>query len=305
MIKQEYRQHFCKAYNIPIKVFSSPVFESRIELLDELYGTVALAKSFEKDIKRYRSAEACIADYNKIKDSIVEYIKSKPEYEEFVNSDFSKFQNVNLPSKRKNLYVSDNDGKYFLGFDLSQANYNSLRFFNKNLVDNTKKYEEFIKQFTDLEYFINSKYIRQVVCGLCTPTRQNILERYIMSYVYAEIIKKYQDSDIVHFSDDELILSIKEDTELEEKVKEISKGLGFPIRIEKYKLVKVSGADVYFKVFNNNKYSVKCATNLIIPFVARAVHDDPINELDKQFAYEGYTVKFVDCPKIFVPLLKY
>ena len=126
-----------------------------------------------------------------------------------------------------------------------------------------------------------------------------------MSFVYAEIIKKYEDSDIVHFSDDELILSVKEDCELESKIKKISKELDFPIRIEKYKLVKVSGADVYFKVFDNNKYNLKCATALVVPFVIRAIHDKPVEELDKQFVFEGYNVKFVDFPQIFVPLLKY
>ena len=124
MIKQEYRSHFCKAYSIPIKVFSSPVFESRIELMDELYNTISLEKSFARDIKRYRNADSFVWDYNRIKDNIIDHIKSKPAYETFINSDFSKFENVELPSKRKNLYNTEHDGKYFLGFDLSQANYN-------------------------------------------------------------------------------------------------------------------------------------------------------------------------------------
>ena len=38
MIPNEYRSDFCKIYSLPIKIFSSPVFESRIELLDELYN---------------------------------------------------------------------------------------------------------------------------------------------------------------------------------------------------------------------------------------------------------------------------
>ena len=51
MIPNEYRSDFCKIYSLPIKIFSSPVFESRIELLDELYNTKKLMSSFEKDIK--------------------------------------------------------------------------------------------------------------------------------------------------------------------------------------------------------------------------------------------------------------
>lgn len=305
MIPNEYRSDFCKIYSLPIKIFSSPVFESRIELLDELYNTKKLMSSFEKDIKRYRNYEAFIAEYNEIKETIIQHIKNKKEFSNFVNIDLSKYSSGTLPQKKKDLYKASNQNEYFLGFDLSQANFNAVRFFSPDIIDNKSTYELFIRQFTDLEYFINSKYIRQVIFGMCFPLGQVTIERYLMSFIYSKILNLGLQSRLVHFSDDEIVLSIKENEELEKQVLDLEKELGIKIKIEKYKLIKVNGADIYIKVFNNGKILVKCATSITIPFVIRAIKDSNIEELDKHFVFEGYESMFIDIPNLFVPLLKY
>ena len=304
-MKREFRELFCKTYQLPIKVFDSPIFESRIESLDPIYGTFEKIKTFEKDIKKFKDIEHMMAEYNAFKERVIQNIKSKPGYDRLINGDMRAYTIPNLQAKKQHLYKPEHDGQYFLGFDLIQANFNAVKFFDPEILDLKDTYEDFISQFTNVQSFIDSKYVRQVIFGACNPGRQILIEKFLMYYVYQEIMKSYTNDDICHLSEDEIVLKVKEDKPLEERILAIAEKHGFKIRVEKYKLVKVSGCDAYFKVFKDNSFKLKCANPLVAPFIARAINDDPVEEYDKYFIYEGYLSVLKEHPQIYVPLLKY
>lgn len=304
-MNREYRPHFCKIYSLPIKIFDSPYFEKRLKLMNDLYSTEELQAVFEKEIALFPRFELYLKEYEATKERVIQHIQNKPSFQIFINEDFSKYKTPNIQVKKQNLYQPDNNNKYFLGFDLKEANFNSLKYFNNDIVDGYDNWESFFSQFTNQEHLLKSKYIRQVILGACNPSRQVTMEKFLMFFVYEEIKKFFTDDNIIHFSEDEIILDVKEHAELEKKVQDISSNLGIGIRIEKYKLVKVSGADVYFKVFQDGTTKLKCGNPLIVPFVIRGITDSKIEDHDLYFMHDGMLSKLIDTPQIFVPLLKY
>lgn len=304
-MKKEFRQHFCKIYSLPIKIYDSPIFESRLELLKDLYGINHLIELFEKETACFKDFGLYLKEYENAKDLTIKHIQEKTSYQSFISTDFSKYKTPNIQIKKQNLYQPDNNDTYFLGFDLCQANFNSLKYFDKDIIDSKDTWEEFFSQFTTYEHLIKSKYIRQVICGACNPSRQVTIEKYLMFFVYEEIKKYFKDEDIVHFSEDEIVIQTKSHPQLEKNIIEISKQIGFKIRIEKYKLIKVSGADVYFKVFEDGQIKLKCGNSLIIPFILRGIDDKPYKDEDFYFVHEGMKAKLMEAPQIYVPLLKY
>lgn len=304
-MNNEFRKQFCKINNLPIKIFNSPVFEDRLELLDPIYNTKALLETFEREITEFKNIEEYLAFYNQFKENVIQHILNKPEYELFNSANMNVYKNDLSTVKKQSLYQPSRDGQYFLGFDLSQANFNAMKFFNKELVDKCDSYEDFIRQFTDKEHLIKSKYIRQVIFGTCNPSRQTTIEKYLMTFICDEILKKYEISDIVHFSEDEIVISAKNDDELVSNILNIADTMGFKIRNEQYKLIKIDGMDGYFKVFKDGTYKLKCANSLMVPFIIRKITDSELKESDKIFIHEGFQCKFVEIPNIQIPALKY
>lgn len=304
-MNKEFRKQFCKINNLPIKIFDSPIFESRMELFDSIYNTKFLYSIFEKEIQDFKSLEEYLEYYNQFKENVIQHILKKPEYEALNSANMNVYKNEFSNIKKQSLYQPSRDNQYFLGFDLSQANFNAMKFFNSNLVDNCSSYENFIRQFTNKEHLINSKYIRQVIFGTCNPSRQVTIEKYLMTFVCSEILKKYDISDIVHFSEDEIVIAIKEDAELVSNILGIAKSMDFKIRVEQYKLVKIDGMDGYFKIFKDGSYKLKCANSLTIPFIIRKITNTDVTELDKVFIHEGFQCKFIDTPHIEVPTFIY
>lgn len=304
-MNKEFRKQFCKIYNIPIKIFDSPIFEDRMELLDPIYNTKALFAIFEKEVSEFKNLEEYLAYYNQFKENVIQHIISKPEYAALNSKNMNDYKNEFSNIKKQSLYQPSRDGEYFLGFDLSQANFNAMKFFDKNLVDDCDFYEDFVRQFTDKEHLINSKYVRQVIFGTCNPSRQVTIEKYLMTFICDEILRKYNVSDIVHFSEDEIVISVKEDKELVSNILKIANAMGFKIRIEQYKLIKIDGMDGYFKVFQNGTYKLKCANSLMMPFIIREITNTELTESDKIFIHEGFQCKFVDTPSINIPTLEY
>jgi len=304
-MNKEFRKQFCKINNIPIKIFDSPIFEDRMELLDPLYNTKALYALFEKEMEEFKNLEEYLAYYNRFKETVIQHIIDKPEYAVFNSTNMNTYKNELSNIKKQSLYQPSRDRQYFLGFDLSQANFNAMKFYDKNIVDGFSTYEEFISQFTNKRHLINSKYVRQVIFGMCNPSRQTTIEKYLMTFICDEILKKYEVSDIVHFSEDEIVISIKEDKELVSNVLKIAETIGFKIRVEQYKLVKIDGMDGYFKIFKDGTYKLKCANSLMVPFIIRKITDTELEESDKIFIHEGFQCKFVETPHIEVPTFIY
>ena len=122
---------------------------------------------------------------------IVKELASTEAYKEFISDKF------NLPTfppterlNKTELYVDPSKvtwPQFYFSFDIIKANYNCLKWYDPKLVSDTETWEELAKKFTDIEFFIHSKYFRQVVFGNLNNKRTATLQTYLQMFLYLRI----------------------------------------------------------------------------------------------------------------------
>ena len=109
-----------------------------------------------------------------------------------------------------NIYNRENLGKTFLSIDLKKANFQTMKHISSSMVNNRATYEDFIGDYTDLDYIKNSKYTRQVVFGKLNPKRQITCEKFFTNEIRKLIAPEIyvMSGKIVSMSNDELVYEI-------------------------------------------------------------------------------------------------
>lgn len=308
-ISTKLKQRFCKDMGIPIKIFHEPYFESRLRLYDSQYNSIEKYKTFLELLSNFKSEQDYFEYYNKLKDNIIKYLGSREGMKRFKEENMNEFSIVNTGFPKKDIYKETFDGKIFLSIDMVKANFTALKHYDKDIVGGAETYEEFIGMFTEYDYFKSSKYLRQVVFGNHNPKRQATYERYLMDNVLTGILTIVPKEDIVFFSNDEIVIEMKEELDhnyikdIKNLILNIEKGLGIKLTQELFRLRKIPGTkEGYIKKFiengNGKGYEFKCLNSLTMPFVLRAYKNEKVKEEDKVFFHEGRLAKLIEVPEI-------
>lgn len=308
VISRRLRQRFCKDMNISIQLFETPYFEDRIKLM-----------GFEKDYndfvrfvtKEFNNEEEYFAYYNELKDKMIDFIKNSEAYIA-LQEDGLICKKPSLNIKQGDTYKDSCVGKEFLSIDMKKANFSALVKYGK--VTGTKffdsyDYEKFIKQFTPYDYFVKSKYIRQVVFGNCNPKRQIAYETSLMSKVMNLITNNSELTgllmeNVYSLNSDEIIFDItgKDGKELVYNLKtflSMTEMYDLPLRVEAFKVGKLEGTKAYVKIFNNGAdYELKCVNPYEAPFVYRYINMQEPTKMDRYFLFEGQLARFENAPTI-------
>lgn len=217
-------------------------------------------------------------------------------------------KNKMLPGK--DIFKPTNDEKIFISIDMRKANFSSLSHYDKRIFNESASWEEFLKQFTNNEHIIHSKYIRQVILGNCNPKRHITYEKYIMDQVLTMLDHEFDlKNHIVFFSNDEIVYDITflknpEYLKTAQKAIELllNKNFDIPFRVELFTLHKIYGTDGYCKeIYNKNgqtTFDLKGLDSFTVPFVLRYLAGEDITENDKVFIYEGKLSKFIEVPEV-------
>ena len=310
-ITNSLKNRFCKDTKINIEVLQEPYFSKRLELYDNQFNVIEKYKSFLDILSNFESEQDYFEYYNSTKEKIINHLKNSEGIKNLIKADFKKFQIPNTGITQKHIFKESNVGKALLSIDMVKANFSSLKHYDKSIfkVDSTlcNTYEEFVRQFTEYEYIINSKYIRQVVFGTVNPKRQVMYEKYLM-YKILLLIEEVLRADQVdlldialNFSNDEIVIDV---TNLDEKLLEnlkdkiVNNELNLPLKLEQYVLGKIQDTDGYAKVFEDGQVDIKCLNNLMYPFVLRFLNGEEIQEEDKVFFHEGRLATFIETPEI-------
>lgn len=208
------------------------------------------------------------------REKIVQWFHNNPAQLAFNSMDMNRFAVSNRPNvTSKNIYNGEAVGKKFISVDLNKANYQAMKYVNPDLVANTNTYAEFIESFGFSEamthYFIDSKYLRQVVFGQSNPKRQVIVETYMTYKVWERWQDLYQNAEIVSFSNDEFVLRVPEGTSqrlLHNIAKDFVEEVKTALRI-----------DVKVKVFTVDQWNLipKGHNRHAVTFFGRNVMDGP------------------------------
>ena len=304
------KQRFCKDMNLSIKIFEEPYFANFLELYDKQFKSISKYNRFIEAVNKFGSEQAYFEAYNKLKDDVIEYLNGNPEMTFFSQSeDMSKFTCQNKGYPTNDIFKDTNDGRVFVSIDMIKGNFTALHHYNPNIVKGCDTYEDFIRTFTDVSHFVESKYIRQVVFGNIIPKRQVAYEKYLMDMVLTELLKTgvVKPENVEFFSTDEIVLAVPDEMLCDGMVNEEfynsvmnvvkwAKENNINVRGEFFELRKIPGTHGYVKKFMMGKDGVdfKCLDFLTMPFVLRAYQGEKPNDMDKIFLYEGKKVMLME-----------
>ncbi|MBO5389316.1 MAG: hypothetical protein J6A59_14530 [Lachnospiraceae bacterium] len=306
-ISEKLKQRFCKDNNITVQIFSEPFFSERLEAMGMHDKYLEFLNVL--DVNFNNSEEEYFKYYNELKDTIIDYIKKSEAFESLNTCDMSKYATY-TGLKQSDVYKVPNIGKNFISIDIKKANFSVLVHYAKETGTqffDSYSWEDFMKQFTDIRYFAESKYIRQVVFGNCNPKRQVTYEKYLVTKILDELISNncVEESDVYSISSDELIINVDS-----MKAVNVGKILDYindinwiPLRITYFKLGKVENTDAYIKkIYDYHNWDIQLELKCVKPsesiFIHRALNKEELTENDKVFISDGRLAKFIDIPKI-------
>ena len=310
VITETLKQRFCKDMNLTIKIFEEPYFANFLKLYDEQYDAVSKYNRFVSAVNQFGSEQNYFEAYNALKDAVIEYLNENEDMKFFAQEeDMNKFSCQNKGYPTRDIFKETNDGKVFVSIDMVKGNFTALHHYNPNIVKGCSTYEEFIRTFTDVPHFVESKYIRQVVFGNVNPKRQVTYEKYLMDMVLTKLLETgvIKPENVEFFSTDEIVLAVPDDMVSDRMVNEEfynsvmnvvkwAKDNNINVRGEFFELKKISGTSGFVKKFMMGKDGVdfKCLDFLTMPFVLRAYQKEEPNDMDRVFLYEGKKVMLME-----------
>ena len=310
VITETLKQRFCKDMNLTIKIFEEPYFANFLKLYDEQYNAVSKYNRFVSAVNQFGSEQDYFEAYNALKDAVIEYLNENEDMKFFAQEeDMNKFSCQNKGYPTKDIFKETNDGKVFVSIDMVKGNFTALHHYNPNIVKGCSTYEEFIRTFTDVPHFVESKYIRQVVFGNVNPKRQVTYEKYLMDMVLTKLLETgvIKPENVEFFSTDEIVLAVPDDMVSDRMVNEEfynsvmnvvkwAKDNNINVRGEFFELKKIPGTGGFVKKFMMGKDGVdfKCLDFLTLPFVLRAYQKEEPNDMDRVFLYEGKKVMLME-----------
>ena len=244
--RERLKQRFIDDYKIPIpviddrawdyylKFYSDSTFMARTRWEDLLY---LIRRKFKGNISDF------LDNFYKIRDILISSIKCSKAYQMFNNQSdkIEKYKIIN-PKLRdisgKDIYNDSKVNKSFISLDLMSANvqalnHMSLEFFGNQVINSIETpkmiYRKWIynilkeNNLADItEYFAGSKYLRQVIFGNCNPSRQIIIEKYLIGeaglWIFENTIKNIDpDAEIIVYAADEMIISTSSKDTIKQK----------------------------------------------------------------------------------------
>lgn len=316
VITEKLRQRFAKDIGVPIKIFVEPYFSNMLDLYEEHYSARTKWNQFLALLENFANDQEYFAYYNKVKDDAINFLASNPEMQHFSQKeDMKKFAPKMQGYPSNSIFKCTNVGRHFVSIDMVKGNFTALRHYNPAIVGEKETYEEFIGMFTEYEYIIKSKYIRQVIFGNQNPKRQVTYERYLMEQVLSEIFArtKIPGANVAYLGTDEIVLDVTNfvneigmiDGDFVDRLNEalqVVRSEGVNVRNEYFKLYRIKGTSGYMRKYEfetaHKGVDFKCVEADEMPFVIRAYKNEPVQDSDIVFVYNGKLAKLLEAPRI-------
>lgn len=189
-ITDEDRKQLIKDFHLPIPVYKEPYFSYYIETLDPILKTkdkyALLVDTVTKLSQRGKKFKKYTAE---LFEKISHAMSSQTIYQHFTKEN-GIYPCDDYPSET-NIYQKTNKfPQYMFSLDIIKANYNCMKFHNKQMVLDTDSWDELVKKFTDIEYFVQAKYFRQIVFGKLNTKRISLIQKYLLTELYKKIKEK-------------------------------------------------------------------------------------------------------------------
>lgn len=304
----EAKKRFLSDTSLPITVLEEPYFTYYIELYDKVYNSKQKYAEFLAEIEKVGSEAKFIELIMETRKNIIDAVQSTQAFIKFNEKDNPDFAanngkyDITNPvfrfTRKSDVYDLQNVGKYFLSIDLAKANFQMLKKYDKNIIFGANSYVEFMKKFTDIDYIINSKWLREYMLSFFNSSRIMTMEKY---YTHA-IIKAVTETGLMPlesariFTHDEIVFNIDTflDEELLKKIEKlINEKLDLDVHVEQYKLVNIADKPYFVKEMSDGSVSFKCVAGKHFAQAYKKYFNMEIEEKDLVFYHEKELVKYV------------
>ncbi len=288
------KQRFVKDFKLPINLIQDPYFDYFIELYNPDFDTYKKLELLQSFLNTCKDQEDFFQKGTTVSTAVKEFIQNSKAYELMNNADLNSFpQNKNLT--QQNIYIVPNVDKELISIDLEKANFNSFKLFHFEEETGIKTYRELINQFTDQEYFQQSKMFRQVIFGDLNPARQQRIQKYVIG----QLCQKLQENgcEISSASSDEIIVKNKSSTsEVEQILATAPKELQF-FRVEKFHFSRIGDDFDFFVKYTEQKdgsikKEFKNSPGHLFPQIYKQHLKLELNQYDMLFYHDGYLAEF-------------
>ena len=318
LYNRDLAKRFISDYRFPIPLISEEYFFYHLNLYEEDYGSLSKYETLLTIIETLYGGDCnkFLEDYYNVRDKIIATVMESEAFQKFNTMDMSAYaikDKLNITSN--NIYNNENIGKFFISVDLKKANFQTLRNIDKDIVLGADTYEDFIDNFTHLDYVKESKYTREVVFGKMNPRRHITAEKYFITQIYKKVIERfpYLADKCVSLSNDEMIFKVEflfyNDKltcfGLRKDIQETAKDFGFDVRVEffhlrGYNLVFKESRSVRKTFFIKDYFCTKGSFKLIgVPLQYHSIcyklyKGKDLDEIDYHFEYEGMNARFCE-----------
>jgi hypothetical protein len=181
--------------------------------------------------------------------------------------------------------------------------------FNKKIETDGYDYDSFMRRFTDNDFIIKSKNIRQIIFGKCNTSRYSTYQKYMMSLLLNKLFAVGVElEDVYSLRNDEIIIKLPKNSDVVSEILRISYNMNFPLRTEIFTLEQIldcadpdtfpEGRVVgYIKRFENGTFETKCVSAVDAAPVARFLKGETILDDDLIFPNEKRLAKFITTPQ--------
>ena len=289
MFSNNLKKRFIKDSGVPIPILEDEYWDYFIDLYDEHYNSKSKWESF-KCVMDTRTESDLFRLTKEIEDNTIGILKEVQ---------LQRYETQDHIFSKGNLYNPENNGKCFISIDLKKANFQAFQT-NPEFKSKYDTYESLIRETTDLEYFINSKQLRQVIFGKSNPKLQINIMRHIIWDIYNGLY--HMGVCAKYINNDEIIYQISDDIDIGfyDKIKNID--FGYDVKVDMFRLCKLRNYNFYLKqttMLNEflpeiEKYKIKSTPTMYIPQVIKYLKDVGLKHQDLMFKQDGRLAKFIE-----------
>lgn len=282
------RKRFVKDQGLPINLVQDGYFQYFLDLYEKEFGANTKYEEFLAELEKYENPEDFLQYMNTIQTKIITETQNKEAFQTF-NDDKLKAYETEVKFSKNTLYRAENHGKRFISIDLVKANFHALQLYDPAIVDNCKTYDEWIKQYSDSEYLLSSKQVRQIVFGHLNPKKQMKIEKYITSKMVAFLLGEIGEENIFSVHPDEVVILQQENyrEDLKEKLEEIA---GVPLHFDEFQLIAQEPVREFgfVKKMKDGTVVFKDVPKLFFPQAYKQYTGLALTPYDLAFYHEGF-----------------
>lgn len=297
-ISRNIRRRFVKDYNLPIKIFDDDMFDYYIDLYDAMHGTKYKYQMLEQSVSAHRGEEGFMKEFNSIKDEIIADISSKDSYKELSKANPPLEYTGRYQIQKQNIYIPEFDRKTMCSIDLKKANFNSMRYYNFDLVNYAETYEDFISKYTAESYMKESKQLRQVIFGNLLPKKQQAIQKVIMGRIINAILDKMDVTLTTMGTDEVIIHEVGSETSFFSVLSNLTEVIPIELldmlKIERFQLLHAHPTKPFYAKLTTGHLEIKNTPAVYYPQVYKHLLSIPIEVKDLLFEYEGERATFVN-----------